>query len=139
MKQICSTVVSEGGYQQVVASQFARRTTALSSISTTFLPLVSIRLASDSLGAVVLPQAIQVYPTASQDYEVALFKNPTLTSASWNTTTFNHVDYDVSATALSGGTMVLQNFIGSTTQGRSVSITPAGYNWDLQKIGRAHV
>ena len=92
----------------------------------------SIRLASDSLGAVVLPQAIQVYPTASQDYEVALFKNPTLTSASWNTTTFNHVDYDVSATALSGGTMVLQNFIGSTTQGRSVSITPAGYNWDLQ-------
>ena len=28
--------------------------------------------------------------------------------------------------------MVLQNFIGSTTQGRSVSITPAGYNFDLQ-------
>ena len=90
LKQICSTVISEGGYQQVVANQFARRTTALGSISTTFLPLVSIRLASDSLGAVVLAQAIQVYPTASQDYEVALFKNPTLTSASWDTTTFNH-------------------------------------------------
>lgn len=132
LKQICSTVISEAGYQQVVASHFARRTTTLSSIGTTFLPLVSIRLASDSLGAVVLPQAIQVYPTASQDYEVALFKNATLTSASWDTTTFNHVDYDVSATAVSGGTMVLQNFVGSTTLGRTVSITPAGYNWDLQ-------
>lgn len=132
LKQICSTVISEGGYQQAVANQFARRTTKLTGFSTTFVPLVSIRLASDSLGAVVLPQAIQVYPTVSQDYEVALFKNATLTGASYNTTDFTHVDYDVTATAMSGGTMVLQNFIGSTTQGRTVSITPAGYNFDLQ-------
>lgn len=132
LKQICSTVISEGGYQQINASQFARRTTTLTNIDTTFLPLVSIRLASDSLGAVVLPQAVQVYPLTNQDYEVAMFKNATLTGASYNTTTFNHVDYDVSATAISGGTMVLQNFIGSTAQNRSVSITPAGYNFDLQ-------
>ena len=132
LKQICSTVISEGGYQQINAGQFARRTTTLSGISTTFVPLVSIRLASDSLGAVVLPQAIQVYPLTNQDYEVAMFKNATLTGASYNTTTFNHVDFDVAATAMSGGTMVLQNFIGSTAQNRSVSITPAGYNFDLQ-------
>lgn len=132
MKQICSTVISEAGYQQVAAGQFARRTTALTGISTTFVPVVSIRLASDSLGAVVLPSAIQVFPTANQDYEVALFKNATLTGASYNTTDFTHVDYDVAATAMSGGTMVLQNFISSTAQGRQVSITPAGYNFDLQ-------
>lgn len=132
LKQICSTVISEGGYQQINANQFARRTTTLSGISTTFVPLVSIRLASDSLGAVVLPQAIQVYPLTNQDYEVAMFKNATLTGASYNTTTFNHVDFDVAATAMSGGTMVLQNFIGSTAQSRQVSITPAGYNFDLQ-------
>jgi len=132
MKQICSTVISEGGYQQISANLFARQTTVVSGISTTFVPLVSIRLASDSLGAVVLPQAIQVYPLTNQDYEVALFKNATLTGASYNTTTFNHVDYDVSATAMSGGTMVLQNFIGSTAQNRALSVTPAGYNFDLQ-------
>ena len=132
LKQICSTVISEGGYQQISANLFARQTTTVTGISTTFVPLVSIRLASDSLGAVVLPQAIQVYPLTNQDYEVALFKNATLTGASYNTTTFNHVDYDVSATAMSGGTMVLQNFVGSTAQNRSLSITPAGYNFDLQ-------
>lgn len=132
MKQICSSVISEGGYQQVQVNQFARRTTKLTGFSTTFVPVVSIRLASDSLGAVVLPQAIQVYPTVTQDYEVALFKNATLTGASYNTTEFSHVDYDVTATAMTGGTMVLQNFIGSTAQGRSVSIAPAGYNFDLQ-------
>jgi len=132
LKQICSTVISDGGYQQQNAMQFARRTTAKTGISTTFVPLVSIRLASDSLGAVVLPQSVQVYPTVTQDYEIALFKNATLTGASYNTTDFTHVDYDVSATALTGGTMVLQNYIGSTAQGRSVSITPSGYNFDLQ-------
>ena len=132
MKQICSTVISEAGYQQVQANQFARRTAVLGTISTTFLPLVSIRLASDSLGAVVLPVAIQAFPTTTQNYEVALFKNATLTGASYNTTDFTHVDYDVTASAMTGGTMVLQDYVGSTAQGRSVAVTPAGYNFDLQ-------
>ena len=132
LRQICSTVISEGGYQQINASQFARRTSTLSNISTTFLPLVSIRLNSSYLNSIVLPQAIQVYPLTNQDYEVAMFKNATLTGASYVTGTFTHVDYDVSATAISGGTMVLQNFIGSTAQSRQVSITPSGYNFDLQ-------
>lgn len=132
LKQICSTVITEGGYQQAVASQFARTTAAVTGFGTTFVPMVSIRLASDSLGAVVLPQAIQVFPTTIQDYEVALFKNATLTGASYNTTTFTHVDFDTAATAMTGGTMVLQNYIGTSSQGRQVSITPAGYNFDLQ-------
>jgi hypothetical protein len=132
LKQICSTVISEGGYQQQVANQFVRRTTVKTTISTTFLPLVSIRLASDSLGAVVLPQAIQVYPTTNQNYEAVLLKNPTLTGASYNTTDFNHVDYDVSATAVSGGTIVLHSYVSSTAQGRSTSLVPTGYNFDLQ-------
>jgi hypothetical protein len=132
LKQICSSVISEGGYQQMAANTFARRTTVLGTIGTTFLPLVSIRLASDSLGAVVLPVAIQAFPTTNQNYEVALFKNATLTGASYNTTDFNHVDYDVTATAMTGGTMVLQDYLSSTAQGRSVSFTPAGYNFDLQ-------
>jgi hypothetical protein len=132
LKQICSTVISEAGYQQINANEFARRTTVRTGISTTFVPLVSIRLASDSLGAVVLPQAMQAYPTTTQNYEVALFRNATLTGASYNTTTFNHVDYDVSATAMSGGTMVLQNYVSSSAQGRATSVTLTGYNFDLQ-------
>jgi hypothetical protein len=46
LKQICSTVISEGGYQQTVQDTIARRTAILGTISTTFLPLVSIRLKS---------------------------------------------------------------------------------------------
>ena len=132
LKQICSTVISEAGYQQMAVNQFARRTTVLGSIGTTFLPLVSIRLASDSLGAVVLLQAAEVFPTTNQNYEVVVLKNATLTGASFNTTDFAHVDFDVTASATSGGTIVLHDYVSSTAQGRATSFSPTGYNFDLQ-------
>ena len=132
MKQICSSVMSEGGYEQVSAERVARRTTALSSIGATFLPLVSIRLASDSLGAVVIPHQVRVLPTSSGDYEVALIRNGTLTGASYDTTTFEHVDFDVAATAISGGTIVQNAYMTATNQGTVSSNTEFGYNFDLQ-------
>jgi hypothetical protein len=132
MKQICSSVLSEGGYEQVAADSVIRRTTQLSTIGTTFLPLLSIRLASDSLGSVVILNDIKVLPVTNQNYEVVLLKNATLTSASYNTTGFAHVDYDVSATAVSGGTIVKQDYITSSSQGRAVLASADGYNFDLQ-------
>ena len=52
LQQICSTVISEGGYEQVSQQYVARLPTALSlTTSGTFYPLVSIRLNSSYLGA----------------------------------------------------------------------------------------
>jgi hypothetical protein len=132
LKQICSSVLSEGGYEQVAADSVVRRTTQLSSISTTFLPLLSIRLASDSLNAVIILNDLKVLPVTSQNYEVVLLKNPTLTGASYNTTDFLHVDYDVSATAVSGGTIIKQDYVTSTNQGTATLASVDGYNFDLQ-------
>jgi hypothetical protein len=132
MKQICSSVMSEGGYNQVVSESVARRTTQLATIGTTFLPLVSIRLKSTRLGAVVLPQRVNVLPVTNQNYEVALVKNPTLTAATWVTTDFENVEYDVSASATTGGTIVQNDYITSSSQGRAVLSAPTGYNFDLQ-------
>ena len=132
MKQICSSVMSEGGYEAVAAESSARRTSILSTISTTFLPLVSIRLNSSRLGAVILPNRMAVLPTTNQNYEVALVKNATLTSASYVTGAFDNVDYDVSATAMSGGTIMQSDFVTSSAQGRATLAAPTGYNFDLQ-------
>jgi len=134
MKAICCSVVSEGGYEQYSPGHVARRTTALATIGTTFLPLVSIRLSSSALGAVVLPQRVQVLPTTSQNYEVALVKNPTLTGASWvSVPTDSNVQYDVSATAVTGGTIVQTDYVTSSGSGGTNPLAdPAGYNWDLQ-------
>lgn len=134
MKAICSSVISEGGYEQYSPGHVARRTTALTGISTTFVPLVSIRLASSRLGAIVLPQRVQVLPTTSQNYEVALVKNATLTGASWVThPTDSNVEYDISATAITGGTIVQTDYVTSSgAGGTNILADPSGYNWGNQ-------
>ncbi len=136
MKAICCSVVSEGGFEQTSIDHVARRTTILGSIGTTFLPLVSIRLASGRTGAVVLPNRVQALPTTSQNYEVALLKNPTLTGATWASTvpSDSNVEFDVAATAISSvGTIVQSDYLASNTAGGtgSTSFTNA-YNFDLQ-------
>lgn len=134
MKQICSTVISEGGYEQYSPSHLARRTAILSNIQLTFLPIVSIRLAPTALGAVVIPGRMQVIPIAGQNYEVGLFFNATLTGASWSAvSTDANVQMDTSATAMSGGTLVQSDYVtASGSGGIQPLVDPAGYNWALQ-------
>jgi hypothetical protein len=135
LKQICSSVVSEGGYEQTSIEHVARRTTTRTSISTTFLPLVSIRLASTALNAVVLPVKFNVMPTSTgDDFEVILAKNSTgLTGASWAAVSSDaNVEQDTSATAMTVGTIVDIQYVKATNQSSGTINQPAAYNWDLQ-------
>ena len=135
MKQICSTVLSEGGYAQLTADTVARRTAVLANIDSTFLPLISIRLNASTLGAVVLVKQVNVLPTTIQNYEAVLVKNSVLTGASWVTGTFQNVDYDVTATAMTvptAASIVQSDFVTSTAQGRNVLAGSTGYNFDYQ-------
>ena len=138
LTQICSSVVSEGGYQAVSIDHVARRTTAFTNIDTaaTFYPIVSIRLASGRTGAVVLPNRVQFLPLTSQNYEVVLLKNPTLTGATWAATvdSDSNVEYDIAATAISSvGTIVQTDYITSSGSGGvAQTSTLAEFNWDLQ-------
>ena len=136
MKAICCSVVSEGGFEQPSIDHVARRTTAFTNIDTAaFYPIVSIRLASGRTGAVILPNRTQFLPLTSQNYEVALIKNATLTSATWAATvpSDSNVDYDVAATALSGGTIVQTDYVTSTGSGGTINTSSTvSYNWDLQ-------
>lgn len=132
-KQVCSSVLSMGGYEQTSSEHVARRTTKLTGFGTTFVPLVSIRLASGREGAVVLVSRGQVMPTVTQYYEVVLFKNATLTGASWTAVpSDSNVQYDQTATAVTGGTIMTHEYVSSTSQSRTAAEVSAGYNWDLQ-------
>jgi len=132
LKQICSSVMSEGGYDAQSANYTAARATQRNTFGTTFVPLMSIRLATGRSGAVVLVKLAQALPTVTQNYEVVLLKNPTLTGPSWAASVSTNVDYDQTATALTGGVVVAQDYVTSTSQGRSAARVDAGYNWDLQ-------
>ena len=133
LKQVCSSVINMGGYEQTSSEHIARRTSAVSMIGTTFVPLVSVRLAAGRMGAIALIDKVQAFPTTSQYYEIVLLKNATLTGASWLAVpTDSNVEYDQTATALTGGKVLLQEYASSTVQGRSVTDILTGYNWDLQ-------
>ena len=140
LTQICSSVVSEGGFEATSIEHVARRTTILNNINTAanFLPVVSIRLASTALGAVVLPNRIQFQPTTLQNYEIALIKNPVLTGATWAATvpSDSNVEFDVAATAIAtAGTIVQVGYISSSGGGgQADTVAPTGFNWD-QQIG----
>lgn len=134
MKQICSSVMSEGGYDQVSTDYVARRDTAVTGIVNTFVPLVSIRLASAFLDSVVLPNRVLVMPTASGFYEVALLKNATLGGTpAWNPVPGDpDVEFDVAANTVSGGTIAQLDYVTATNQSQGAIVGDTGYNWNLQ-------
>lgn len=134
MKQVCSTVISEGGYEKRVALNVARMTAVNTAISAAFVPLVSIRLAPGRTQAVVIPDGYSVLPssTSSVTFEVVMVRNPTLTGASWVATTSNNVQADLSATSFTGGTIVESQFVTTSMQSNTTINNGGVYNFDLQ-------
>lgn len=134
LKQICSSVVSEGGYEQISQPQVARRDTALTGLGTTFVPLISIRLAATGYGAVIIPRTLNVFPASADDFEFVLVKNPTLTGTpAWNAVPSDAtVEFDVAATGYTGGDIVEQGYVAASNQGSSPISEILAYNWDLQ-------
>ena len=122
MTQICSSVISEGGYEG-----FSRRYNISYSDSTlvglttagTEYPIIAMRLNSDRLDSVIVPSNISAVVQDAQNnkqetvqYRIRL--NPTLTGGSWVTHYNGNVDYNKSATAVSGGTDIIGGYISSS-------------------------
>lgn len=134
MRQICSTVISEGGYEKKVKLQVARMNTANAGVGTTLVPLLSLRLDPLRLNAVVIPDGYRVLPTASASttFEIQLVKNATLTGASWAQTSSNNVEFDTTATAITGGVVVDSSYVRESTLTSSEVSNSETYNFDLQ-------
>ena len=134
LKQICSTVISEGGYEKKVIPTTVRMTTANTNIGSAFVPLMSIRLASGRTGAVIVPDGYSVLPTASSTvtFEVVAVKNPTLTGASWGATDSTNVERDLSATSYTGGTIVFSQYVIASNLSSGLIGNGQDYNWELQ-------
>ena len=108
MKQICVSIQSNGGYEKKVASDTMRMNSFKAVSSTTFVPLVSIRLAPGREDAIVMPYDVHALPDSATSvfFEIALIKNASLTGAAWTSTSSPNVQGDITATALTGGTIL---------------------------------
>jgi hypothetical protein len=119
-RQICNTVASEGGYEGFTRRyNMATSTTpkTLTSSGVTY-PLVSIRMASGRTDSVIVPANLSVALEQTQNnkpdiiqYRVLL--NPTLSGVNWQTHYNGNVQFDISATGVSGGTDIIGGYIVS--------------------------
>ncbi len=121
MKQVCSTVISEGGYelrgtQQSVGTPI----TAAYSMATkgVYYPIVSIRLRSTAMDAVVIMTALSILGTGNGiNYNWQIIAGGTVTTAAWTPAGADSaVEYTITGTAMTGGRVMASGFFNSSNQ-----------------------
>lgn len=136
MQVICSTVISEGGYvNRSIPRSIGNSLSGKNLSDSIYRPLINIRLKSQFLDAVVVPAKFEVLGLNDANYSYRIILNPTLTGASFQSAgADSSVEYDLSATALTGGTVIDQGMFIGPTRGGSLSI---GNEIDFsQQLGR---
>jgi len=123
LKQICSTVLSEGGYE--LRGGPGSITTPITSAYTmatagTYYPIVSIRLKAANLDAIVAPTGIAILPNATGNYSYRIVTGGVTTGGSWNSAgATSNVEYNITGTSFAGGINAQQGFFSETNQSSS--------------------
>lgn len=145
LKQVCSTVISEGGYQLNGTQQAVGTTiTSPKSLTTagTYYPIISIRLKTspDRLDAIVILTALSILPvaTGTVNYNWKVVAGGTTTGGTWvSAGTDSAVEYQLDGTSFSGGRTLASGFTNSSNQSTaSVDILKeALFRFQLERDG----
>jgi hypothetical protein len=121
LKQICSTVISEGGYelrglQQAVSIPInAARTFAAAN---TYYPIISIKLRTDRLDAIVILTALSILGDGDKkNYNWQVIASGTTTGGQWlSAGADSAVQYNTTGTSFSGGRILASGYVSSNNQ-----------------------
>ena len=139
LKQICNSVISEGGYGKKVKPSFITRDTNVSVPGTAWKPLVALRLNANRLDSIVLPGTYNIYAsTTPANIELAWVRNPaslTLGGTGWVQS--GNIDTCVDATAVdvTGATFESRDYVSASNQSGGGGTGTFDYNFDTQ-LGR---
>lgn len=123
-KQICNSVMSEAGYEgfskRYNITKNGSSGTTLTSAGTQY-PMIGIRLNSSRLDSIIVPSNLSAVleETASNKPDTVLYRillNPTITGGAWTTHYNGNVDYNITASSVSGGTDIIGGYISSSGQ-----------------------
>ena len=121
LKQICSTVISEGGYelrglQQAIGIPITTPKTLTT--AGTFYPIVSIRLKTTNLDAIIVMTALSIMGIGNGiNYNWQIRASGTTTGGSWvSAGTDSSVEYNISGTSFSGGRILASGYLHSSNQ-----------------------
>ena len=120
LKQVCSTVISEGGYelrgrQQAVGTVI---TTPYSMTSAgTYYPIVSLRLKSARLDSIAILTAASITPAGTGFFNWRIAARSITTGGTWvSAGTNSSIEYNITGTAASSGRILASGFLSSTNQ-----------------------
>jgi len=143
LKQVCSSIISEGGYE-LRGDQWSVGTPVQTpknlATAGTYYPIVSIQLKSTNLDAIVILTALSLLGINSNPCSVAwrVVRGGTLTSPSWNPGSGNSsVEYDTSATGISGGQVLGSGYVAIQNQSSQTIdiLKEALFKFQLQRNG----
>lgn len=125
LKQICSTVLSEGGYelrglQQAVGTPITSPKTLAT--AGTYYPIVSIRLKSTRLDAIAVATAISAIGNTAANFNWQVIAAGTTTGGSWvSAGASSSVEYNLTGTSFTGGRIIASGYFTATAS-TSVSV-----------------
>ena len=113
MKQICVSVISNGGYFKSSNTHTVIRNT--STVGTDFYPLIAVRMAPGRTDSVIIPGIVDLFQVTDGDFEYAIIKNPSdISGGTWVThPSTGNVEYNISATSMTDGDSLVSGFFGS--------------------------
>lgn len=107
MEQICATVISEGGYEltgRPLSVGHTLNTPYVLANPNTLYPILSIRLKSDRLGAIVLPKNYSIGLSGNNNFRFVLIIGGSTSGGNWvSAGTNSSVEYNLTGTSISGG------------------------------------
>lgn len=140
MRQICSSVISEGGFQLSGSGNPRAASHVIGSPITlpndqSFKPVMAIRLKSTMLDAVVVPINYSLVPVAQSMFQYRIYKRAITTGGTWvDSATDSAVQYNLAPTSLVSGDIAEQSFINSTNQSSGSPTQEAfGFEYQLER------
>lgn len=120
LRQICSTVISEGGYQlsgeaKSVGHGFTDTVDLPNDDS--FIPVISVRLKSTMPDAIVIPTTWSLSVSSNDLYAWRIYRRAVTSGGTWTSAGADSpVEYNLAPTALVSGDLVDQGYIRASNQ-----------------------
>ena len=125
LKQVCSTVISEGGYelrgiQQAISIPINSPRTL--GTAGTFYPVIGLRLKTspNRLDAIVILTALSIMPISTGNFNWQVRASGTTSGGSWvSAGADSGVEYNITGTSYTDGRILASGFFNATNQGAS--------------------
>lgn len=138
LNQICSTVISEGGYELAGRPRSVGQdvTTAYAMAAAgTYYPIVAIRLKAGTPDCIVTPRTFSFLGISNGNYRVKAIKDIVVSGGTWvDYGSDSNIEYNLTGASFTGGVELSSGYLSTTNQGTGVlNQSPGLFTYQLER------